>query len=283
VTAKTKILLIEEPELFLHPAGVRAVQRLLCDIAIDSPFQVMCATHSPIMIDLSLHSSLVRLSKDEDGNLLLCQLRTNSDLGKDGGEAFFSDRVILVEGPTESVVINLLLAQFREKNLYQEDWITVVDCGGKGTIPLFQKILRHFKIPYFVFHDMDLPGDEDNDSSAWETKNSNIWEEIRAANNSGIRATRFVFNKNFETAHPYPFLKSNGGKPYAASLKAKQWIGDWNQSGIEPVMKKCPIVNFLWKIITDRWDKEIHDQEWIRLQSCKSRSLSPKSSQLKLL
>ncbi|MBC7515127.1 MAG: AAA family ATPase [Alkalinema sp. FL-bin-369] len=297
VTAKTKILLIEEPELFLHPAGVRAVQRLLCDIAIDSPFQVMCATHSPIMVDLSLHSSLVRLSNDEDGNLLLCQLRTNFDLGKDGVEAvriirsfnshvceaFFSDRVILVEGPTESVVINLLLTQFREKNLYKEDWITVVDCGGKATIPLFQRILRHFGIPYFVFHDMDSPGDEDNDFGAWETKNSNIWEEIMTAKNSGIKANRFVFNKNFETAHPYPFSKNNGGKPYAASLKAKQWIGDWNQSGVEPVMKKCPIVKFLWEIITDSWDKEIHDQEWIRLQSCKSRLLSPNSSQLELL
>lgn len=287
LTSKTKILLIEEPELFLHPAGVRAVQRLLYDIARDSPFQVMCATHSPIMVDLSHHSSLVRLTRSESKHVSLCQLRTDFDLAKDGVEdlriirsfnshvceAFFSDKVILVEGPTESVVISILLGKFREMNFYKEDWITVIDCGGKSTIPLFQKILRYFKIPYFVFHDLDSPGDEDTDFSAWYTKNSNIENEIKNASEEGIKAARFVFDKNFESAHPYPSSKYKGGKPYAASLKAKTWIGEWDsQGGVGPLIKKYPIVRFLWKIIQDTWDDEIHDQQWIDRRSPRDKS-----------
>lgn len=284
--SKTKILLIEEPELFLHPAGVRAVQRLLYDMAKDSPFQLMCATHSPIMIDLGrLHSSLVRLTKDKENNISLFQFRTDLDLEQDGieklrmvrsfnphvCEAFFSDKVILVEGPTESVVINILLGQFREANLYDEDFITVIDCGGKSTIPHFQKILRHFKISYFVFHDLDSPDDEES-NSGWETKNNNIWSEIIQAKHAGLNATRFVFNTNFEIAHPYLRQKNKGGKPYVASNQAKEWVCEWrHKGGIGPLIKRCPIVKFLWKIISDTWHDEVHDPQWI-LTQCPSKA-----------
>lgn len=49
---KTKMLLIEEPELFLHPQGIRAVKDLLYTLADASEFQVVACTHSPVMIDL---------------------------------------------------------------------------------------------------------------------------------------------------------------------------------------------------------------------------------------
>lgn len=31
----------------------------------------------------------------------------------------------------------------------------MIDCGGKGNIPLFQKVLNHFSIPYLAVYDED--------------------------------------------------------------------------------------------------------------------------------
>ena len=52
-----KLLLIDEPEAFLHPEAVRALSRSLYKIGEKMP--LMISTHSPILIDLSeRHTSI---------------------------------------------------------------------------------------------------------------------------------------------------------------------------------------------------------------------------------
>jgi putative ATP-dependent endonuclease of OLD family len=281
---KRKILLLEEPELFLHPSGVRSLQRLLYELADKSPFQLICATHSPIMIDLARpHSSLVRVEK-ANNVVLLHQLNTDIDLTKDGKElltmirsfnpyvceSFFSDCVILVEGPTESVVLNVLLDKFRSQingtaYLVNMESISVVECGGKGTIPLFQKILRSFKIPYFVFHDLDYAKTKDGKSTNVWKINESIWNEIEAARSNGTKSSRYVFDRNFEEEHHYSMLDKSAGKPYVAWQESQKWSNEWK--AIEDISKladKYPIVKALEKILLDKWDDlDIHDQTWV--------------------
>lgn len=51
----------------MHPKASRSLRKELYDLVEDSPFQILCATHSPIMVDISKpHSSLVRVIKDEN-------------------------------------------------------------------------------------------------------------------------------------------------------------------------------------------------------------------------
>jgi len=60
------MLLIDEPEVGLHPAAIRAASRYLYDLADDPAWQVMLTTHAPSFIDpLQDHTTIVRLSRTQ--------------------------------------------------------------------------------------------------------------------------------------------------------------------------------------------------------------------------
>jgi predicted ATP-dependent endonuclease of OLD family len=45
------MLLIDEPEVALHPNGIRAASQYLYELAKDISWQVMLTTHSPLFIN----------------------------------------------------------------------------------------------------------------------------------------------------------------------------------------------------------------------------------------
>lgn len=159
-----KILLIDEPEAFLHPPTVRNARESLYDFALKNPeWQVIATTHSPIFIDLSKdHTTIVRVdpdvapqhyvstdlvSFDEDERKRLKMVRACNPVVN---EFFFYKNIVLVEGPTEHLVV----MHVAEKLAIE---VHVIDCMGKGNVPLFAHILNHFKMPYIVIHDSDTP------------------------------------------------------------------------------------------------------------------------------
>lgn len=230
---KKYIILFEEPELFMHPKASRALRRELYSLVEDSPFQIICATHSPIMIDISKpHSSLVRVVKLNDETTETYQVGHDifqSDENKDYVqminrfnpyvcEAFYVDEVILVEGDTEAIVFRYILDKY-----YDDRTIYVLNTGSKNNMVFYQKILTHFNIKHHVVHDRDDVFDKNgNNNSAW-TLNNAIWEQIQKSNNSNYNgiARRYIHNKNFESAHPAYKLNIAKGKPLSAYEYAK--------------------------------------------------------------
>jgi len=117
---KEYMILFEEPELFLHPKVAYKLRESLYALADNSPYQVLCATHSPLMIDISKkHASLIRITKDPEENTFTHQVGENVFGGTEERkqqvqminrfnphvcEAFYADEVILVEGDTEAIV-----------------------------------------------------------------------------------------------------------------------------------------------------------------------------------
>jgi putative ATP-dependent endonuclease of the OLD family len=69
---KDYLVLFEEPELFLYPKIIRELRELIYKVSEgETPYQLLCASHSPSMIDITkLKSSIVRLVKDESGTNL---------------------------------------------------------------------------------------------------------------------------------------------------------------------------------------------------------------------
>jgi putative ATP-dependent endonuclease of OLD family len=164
VAEASKILLIDEPEAFLHPPTIRSARDSLYDFAINNPnWQVIATTHSPVFIDLSKsHTTIVRVdaatpeqhfistdkisfNKNEKKNLQM--LRACNPVIN---EFFFFDNIILVEGPTEQIVLHHVAG------LNGSD-IHVINCGGKANIPMFARILQQFKVPFIAIHDSDCP------------------------------------------------------------------------------------------------------------------------------
>ncbi len=123
---KSFLVLFEEPELFLHPVLTKKLRSLVYDVSDkNTPFQILCASHSPQMIDISRdHMSLIRMIKAADNSTKLFQVE-RKDLKNDEQptdndikqkiyeilrfdpfvcEAFYADEVLLVEGDTEIVI-----------------------------------------------------------------------------------------------------------------------------------------------------------------------------------
>lgn len=225
---KEYLILYEEPELFLHPKVTFKLRNALYDLAKNSPYQILCATHSPLMIDVSRpHASLVRAVKDESEETKTFQVGEDvfnknekrkqhvqmiNRFNPHVCEAFYADKVILVEGDTEAIVYRALLKEY-----YPEEEVFVLNTGSKNNIPFFQEILTAFHIEHYAIHDIDTEFNSNgNHNSAW-TLNQKIWDLVAAANQvqSGL-ARRYVHNANFENAHKYNLL-DGANKPLQAS------------------------------------------------------------------
>ncbi|MBS4066763.1 MAG: AAA family ATPase, partial [Chitinophagaceae bacterium] len=176
---KEYLILFEEPELFLHPEIAFKLRSSLYNLAENSPFQIICATHSPLMIDISKpHSSLARLIKNPDENTEVYQVGDNvfrADEDKKQRiqminrfnphvcESFYAKKVVIVEGDTEAIVFRDLINRFF--NQYE---VYVLNAGSKNNIPFFQEIFTAFHIEHYVIHDSDTRLNENgNANSAW--------------------------------------------------------------------------------------------------------------------
>ena len=165
---RQRMLLIEEPESFLHPPMIRSARDALYDLAEIAEWQVLTCTHSPIFIDVSKpHTTIMRVEKKTTGEPMVfsteaanftaddrTQLRMIRSCHPTVSEFFFADHVFLVEGETEQAVLNYALATTPPAD---GTWCHVVNCMGKANLPLFARILNHFGTPYTIVHDADAP------------------------------------------------------------------------------------------------------------------------------
>ena len=113
------IIVIDEPELSLHPAYQRKLANLLAEYAKDR--QIVYATHSPYFVDFDFvlnGAEVARIHKRAEGSTisqlktdtvegfktLLTDLHNPHVLGLDAREAFFrEDGVVVVEGQEDVV------------------------------------------------------------------------------------------------------------------------------------------------------------------------------------
>ena len=165
------MLMVEEPELYMHPHMERKMKDVLYQIAQGGSFQVICTTHSPVFLDMAdKHESIVLLEKYENGVIKKQveeeifpgdtfqeqkdRLRMILSFDPTVNEIFFARRIVLVEGDTEIAVFREV-AKLLGVELHQEKDTTLINCRGKRTIPAFMRVLNHFGKKYFVLHDKD--------------------------------------------------------------------------------------------------------------------------------
>ena len=225
---RPRILLMEEPETFLHPPLIRLACDALYSVAEVEGWQVMAATHSPVFVDVSKpHTTIVRVGRSDEGPRRAFQtdkasfdvderdrLRMIRTCDPTVAEFFFADRAYLVEGETEQVVLRVL---FRRQAPDICDTICIVNCHGKGNIPLFAKILNQFGSPYTIIHDSDSPRvlrkAQWINSAMW-TINSKIRKVVSERSNELPTSKLIVHIPDFEGY--YFDTNLAGDKPYAA-------------------------------------------------------------------
>jgi putative ATP-dependent endonuclease of the OLD family len=230
--ARKRVLLIDEPECFLHPSTVRSAREAMYLLAELPEWQVLASTHSPIFVDVSKpHTTICRIERTDTGPAFtFCTDRaTFSDEERDQlrmiracnpfvSEFFFADHTVLVEGETEHAVLATLL----EERGPAGKALHVVNCMGKANLPLFARILNHFGKPYTVIHDADSPrakrGDKWITNAMW-TMNERIYAEVQSRPSHLPQSRVFASIPDFE--RQYFGTEQEHDKPYAAIQRLK--------------------------------------------------------------
>lgn len=274
---KDYMVLFEEPELFLYPRMVKELRELIYQVSTeDLPYQVLCASHSSSMIDLSKpKSSIIRLVNNSAGTKSYQindqflkdakGIATNDELKQEMYEvlrfnpyiceSFYADEVLLIEGPTEEIISRAFLQE-----VPSDKTIFVLNCGTVNNIPFYQKIFSRFNIKYHVICDTDKAGivsidqfgNADFDSGIQKTISEQYRSDCTAMNgNIGLLRTH---NITFEPAHQDAsipdFLRfvdsGDRSKPFNANL---YWKDVLKPNISHQDINKVPIIKYLNEIM----------------------------------
>lgn len=164
-----RLLLIDEPEIFLHPQGVRGLREALRALS-KSGYQVVFSTHSPLMVsrDYAPNTVIVRRSRENGSEVRVpmgaavaqamveaqAQSRTLFELGNIA-EIYFAEKVILCEGKTDQRLLPLIY-----EKLYgvrpELERICFVALGSCTSIPKGFSVLTAMGIKCGVIADLDF-------------------------------------------------------------------------------------------------------------------------------
>ena len=174
-------VIVEEPEMYLHPQAQRYFHRLLTEMADGGSCQVIYSTHSPIFAPVTRfeairlvrkapgHMSRISLVREPTDREFLSGQRAAHKLTMSfdptTSELLFARRVLLVEGPGDRLAV-MMTAERLNYDLDAED-LAVVPCGTKTAIPFFARTCRALGVSFCILHDDDIvPEDGDENRRA---------------------------------------------------------------------------------------------------------------------
>jgi predicted ATP-dependent endonuclease of OLD family len=153
------IILMNEPEIHLHPALIKKIANLM-EAHVKNE-QIFFTTHSPIFITPEKLQQVFRVNKDKSQNTEFYFFTKRDNINKnrlvqefnaDNLEMFFADKVVITEGISDKILLRGLINKFY--NGRKE--IKVISVSGKYNIDIYIKLMRIFKIPYLVLLDRDV-------------------------------------------------------------------------------------------------------------------------------
>lgn len=175
----TPIVVVEEPESFLHPSAQAEFGRLLSSLAVDLGIQIIVTTHSPYMLNRDIPSSNILVRRHQNSpkkcpsEIIIPEgdnwmLPFSEHLGipsrefQEWASIFKSEKrkVLLVEGPIDKDYFDYII----EKELIKErlpDDIEIVAYGGKDALRntvLLKFALEKYSETYITF-DLDAMND----------------------------------------------------------------------------------------------------------------------------
>ncbi|CBW25681.1 conserved hypothetical protein [Halobacteriovorax marinus SJ] len=216
------VLIIDEPEICLHPSAIRESCNVLYEIPEQKNWQVMLTTHSPVFVDLSKdNTSIVKVYKDVENEVIKSTtvFRTSEvNLSADDKtnlkllnicdsyftEFFFSRKIIVVEGDTEYTAFQCI--KNKNTDLFKD--VHIIRARGKAVIVSICKILNKFNAPYSVLHDADTELTQNSKKNPMWAINEKIYNEAKKSPKSKVIASlsdfeEAMFNESVTKDKPF--------------------------------------------------------------------------------
>ena len=204
LVGRESILMIDEPEAFLHPPQARQLGRILVEDKPDER-QLFVATHSGDILRgvLDAGSSKVRVVRiRRNGNVNHVRQLDNTKIAELWNDpllrysnildGLFHEKVIVCEGDADarfySAVADSIIDP-QDENARRPD-VMFVHCGGKDRIPLVVRALREVDVPVSIAVDFDVLSSEqplkdivESAGGDWNTVATD-WGQVNNAINS---------------------------------------------------------------------------------------------------
>lgn len=159
---KDGVIIIDEPELHLHPQIQQKYLNIIFDVIKQMNLQFIIATHSPIFVNERTIDGIRRFYLDDNGftkvitpnvgskekELIQILSYTNSS------KIFFSDKVVLVEGDSDEYFFRFYFDKYKETRTISKS-IDFLYIGGKDKIGYWEKFLTDCKINSYYVGDLD--------------------------------------------------------------------------------------------------------------------------------
>ena len=266
IHTRATILLFEEPELYLHPHLMKRLKESLIKISQKNSWQVIISTHSPFLIDIIENPKSLVLLRKIEGILepYVSQLeeipfndeskealRAALDFHPTVTEAFFAQRVILVEGDTEVAVLKHTKKVYSKYGIDSKKYYdtTVVSCGGKWTIPAIATVMSKLNIPYRIIHDKDAKGRTDEELVAITYSIDPYRANQKIQESIGDPTKIFVVDDTFEDIlweRGHDEQVSSKDKPYKSWKRINEIVDTESFVTDFPILKQLYEFAFNW-------------------------------------
>lgn len=150
------ILIIEEPEVYLHPSLQRKMIDTLLMISMNN--QVIFSSHSPITVG-KMERNQIKLVKREAGEATVSDITVSDvirELGIRADDILVNKGIIFVEGQDDKAVIEYILNRIHPG---ASDEINVLIAGNCENLKFFANaeilINNKFNIPFLIIRDSD--------------------------------------------------------------------------------------------------------------------------------
>jgi AAA15 family ATPase/GTPase len=154
------LFIIDEPEIHLHYQFQKEYLKVIEEMNTTQDCQYIFVTHSEALINSETISNVIRLSRNDQGytksysptvgaserELIKILDNTRSTY------AFFSKKVILVEGDTDRYFFNTFLGKVHKAESQE---IAVLDINGKGNFPSWKSLFESFGLKVYGVLDFD--------------------------------------------------------------------------------------------------------------------------------
>lgn len=159
------LVIIDEPDLHLHPKWQTVLVDLLQELSKVNNNQVLIVTHSPVFVNEKTVEKMFRVYMDNETSKVIQPQRESLPKIKDllhivntfnNEKIFFADKVVLVEGISDRLIFQRLLAEYQRNN---QEAIEVLEVHGKQNLLKYREFLSLFNIRNYIVADLNYISD----------------------------------------------------------------------------------------------------------------------------